>query len=52
MAAMPTRKLMKWDVVRLYRLRFFNINQPELGGTVDMLLDGTEPAADDGQPRC
>ncbi|HEX8235005.1 MAG TPA: alkaline phosphatase PhoX [Abditibacteriaceae bacterium] len=28
---------------RLYRLRFFDISQPELGGTVDMLLDGTEP---------
>jgi len=27
---------------RLYRLRFFNINDPVAGGTVDMLLDGTE----------
>src|SRR4028119_338229 len=28
---------------RLYRLRFFDINNPQLGGTVSMLLDGTEP---------
>jgi hypothetical protein len=28
---------------RLYRLRFVDVNQPELGGTIDMLLDGTEP---------
>src|SRR4028119_2294873 len=28
---------------RLYRLRFVDVNRPELGGTVDMLLDGTEP---------
>ncbi|HEX6243139.1 MAG TPA: hypothetical protein VFZ61_19635, partial [Polyangiales bacterium] len=27
---------------RLWRLRFTNISQPELGGTVTMLLDGTE----------
>jgi hypothetical protein len=28
---------------RLYRLRFFDVTRPELGGAVDMLLDGTEP---------
>jgi hypothetical protein len=28
---------------RLYRLRFVDVTRPELGGTVDMLLDGTEP---------
>jgi hypothetical protein len=28
---------------RLYRLHFFDINDPVAGGTVDMLLDGTEP---------
>lgn len=27
---------------RLYRLTFFNYLQPELGGMIDMLLDGTE----------
>jgi len=27
---------------RLYRLRFTNISQPELGGTITCLLDGTE----------
>jgi hypothetical protein len=30
---------------RLWRLRFQNIAQPELGGTIDMLLDGSEGQA-------
>lgn len=28
---------------RLYRLRFSDINNPSAGGTIEMLLDGTEP---------
>ncbi|MBC8097518.1 MAG: immunoglobulin domain-containing protein [Akkermansiaceae bacterium] len=27
---------------RLWRLRFANVTQPELGGVIDMMLDGTE----------
>jgi len=27
---------------RLYRLRFADVNNPELGGSIDLLLDGTE----------
>lgn len=29
---------------RLWRLRFDNINTPETGGTIEAVLDGTEPA--------
>ena len=28
---------------RLYRLRFFDINDPVAGGVIETLLDGTEP---------
>src|SRR6185369_12074615 len=28
---------------RLYRLRFFDINDPTAGGTIETLLDGTQP---------